>query len=646
MAENLELNLLLKGGAKSVKTIGELEEGLAQAREEIKGVAKGSADFEKLAAAIQDASSEIKTLEKQMEGLEPQQKAEAFLKMGEGIAGGFMAAQGAMGLMGVESEDLEKIQVKVQSAIAIAMGIRMMSEAALMANTAKRVIVEKASTVVTKANTVATYAAAAAQKFLSKGLGITIKGLKGLKVAVMATGVGALAVGIGALVSKLSGSKGANKGLSEFEKRMNAVNQELAESNRLLGREREQMLRDIGVVEENEAQKRLRLTKEQIEDRQALIETLKAEKEETKKQVRIFNNLTRTMGFEEARKYWEEQQKLGKVSIDAADSYASAIEDVNAEIIALGESTIDLERDAILLGKAQEFIKDTFKKIQDAVKEAEKEEEKRREKRKQQRKQDKEDTLALEQELILLRIEDENDRARKELEIQKENDIAKLEGALNFNEQKKLIDEKYKLLNQELEDDINDAWWDNFIAQNDAWNEAQLAKQDMIAETSQKDLDAIEEQKAARDELTSHQLAALGQIAQLFDQNTVAGKAAALAEIAATTGVGFMQALDVAQKAAKQSTPFAFPIFYASQIAAVLGAANQAKSILGAGGGTSAPSDIGGDISVPDSMQPASGAFTLGGGITEQQPIKAFVVTDEMSDSQDMLANIRRRATI
>tara|TARA_R100001082_G_scaffold68819_1_gene38958 strand:- start:1871 stop:2929 length:1059 start_codon:yes stop_codon:yes gene_type:complete len=352
------------------------------------------------------------------------------------------------------------------------------------------------------------------------------------------------------------------------------------------------------------------------------------------------------MGFEEAKKYWEEQQRLGNVSIDAADSYASAIEDVNAEIIELGKSTIDLERDAILLGKAQEFIKDTFKKIQDAVKEAEKEEEKRREKRKEQRKQDKEDTLALEQELILLRIEDENDRARKELEIQEQNDIAKLEGALNFNEQKKLIEEKYKLLNQELEDDINDAWWENFIAQNDAWNEAQLEEQELIEETKQKELDAIEERKAARDTLTGHQLAALGQIAKLFDQNSVAGKAAALAEIAANTGVGFIQALRVAQEGALQSTPFAFPIFYASQIAAVLGAANQAKSILGAGGGTSGPSDIGGDISVPDSMQPASGAFTLGGGITEQQPIKAFVVTDEMSDSQDMLANIRRRATI
>ena len=647
MAENLELNLLLKGGAKSIKTIGELEEGLAQAREEIKGVAKGSADFERLATAIQDASSEVKTLEKQMEGLEPQQKAEAFLKMGEGIAGGFVAAQGAMGLMGIESENLEKIQVKVQSAIAIAMGVRMMSEAALMASTAKRVFLEKASTVTTKANTVVTYAAAAAQKVLSKGLGITVKGLKGLKVAVMATGVGALAVGIGALVSKLSGSKGANKGLSDFEKRMNAVSRELEEANRLLGRDREKMLRDVGEVEENSAQKRLRETKELIEDKKALIETLKAEEEATSQQQKTFNFIQRHMGFEEAERYWNEQARLGNVSIDAADSYATAIEKVNDEIIALGESTVDLEKDTIMLGRAQEFIVNKFKQIQDAAKEQKQEQDKRREDRKKQREQDAVDTLALEQELILLKIEDENDRARKELEIQEQNDIAKLEGVLNFNEQKKLIEDKYKLLNQDLENEINDAWWENFMAQNDAWNEAQLEEQERIEETKQKDLDAIEARKAARDTLTGHQLAALGQISGLLKDGSVAAKAAALTDIAVNTGVGLMQALDIAQKSAKGTGPaaaFAFPIFYASQIAAVLGAANQAKSILGAGGGTSGPSDTG-DTSVPDTMQPASGAFTLGGGI-EQEPVRAFVVTDELSDSQDMLANIRRRSTI
>jgi hypothetical protein len=40
-----------------------------------------------------------------------------------------------------------------------------------------------------------------------------------------------------------------------------------------------------------------------------------------------------------------------------------------------------------------------------------------------------------------------------------------------------------------------------------------------------------------------------------------------------------------------------------------------------------------------------SGAFELG-AIEEPEPVKAFVVTDEMTNSQDQLANIRRRATI
>jgi hypothetical protein len=78
---------------------------------------------------------------------------------------------------------------------------------------------------------------------------------------------------------------------------------------------------------------------------------------------------------------------------------------------------------------------------------------------------------------------------------------------------------------------------------------------------------------------------ALGSLSQLLGKNTQAGKIAALAEITATTAVGFIQALDIAQKQAKQG-PFpalAFPIFYASQIAAVLGAAARAKQVLESG---------------------------------------------------------------
>ena len=58
------------------------------------------------------------------------------------------------------------------------------------------------------------------------------------------------------------------------------------------------------------------------------------------------------------------------------------------------------------------------------------------------------------------------------------------------------------------------------------------------------------------------------------------------------------------------------------------------------GGGGSVPSDTG-----TPAPQVLSGAFTLGGG-QEAQPVQAYVVTDDMTNNQNKLANIRRRATI
>jgi len=60
----------------------------------------------------------------------------------------------------------------------------------------------------------------------------------------------------------------------------------------------------------------------------------------------------------------------------------------------------------------------------------------------------------------------------------------------------------------------------------------------------------------------------------------------------------------------------------------------------GGGGGGSIPSDTG--TPAPEML---SGSFTLG-GTPEQQPVQAYVVTDDMTNNQNKLANIRRRATI
>tara|TARA_B110000444_G_C18807240_1_gene580647 strand:+ start:179 stop:1804 length:1626 start_codon:yes stop_codon:yes gene_type:complete len=58
----------------------------------------------------------------------------------------------------------------------------------------------------------------------------------------------------------------------------------------------------------------------------------------------------------------------------------------------------------------------------------------------------------------------------------------------------------------------------------------------------------------------------------------------------------------------------------------------------GGGGGVSAPA-------AAPAPQMMSGAFELSGGV-EPEPTRAYVVTDEMTNSQNQLANIRRRATI
>ena len=161
----------------------------------------------------------------------------------------------------------------------------------------------------------------------------------------------------------------------------------------------------------------------------------------------------------------------------------------------------------------------------------------------------------------------------------------------------------------------------------------------------------------ARTELALGIGAAIGALGALFREGTAAAKTAALAEIAIGTAVGFINALDIAQKSAKGTGPaaaFAFPIFYATQIAAVLGAVASAKQILsttpggGGGGGITKPSipSTGGGAftgALPGTGgTPTSGIPTTGttGGT---EPIRAYVVAQDVSNGQEANASINRR---
>jgi len=178
-------------------------------------------------------------------------------------------------------------------------------------------------------------------------------------------------------------------------------------------------------------------------------------------------------------------------------------------------------------------------------------------------------------------------------------------------------------------------------------------KAEWQAEELENEQRIVDAKVALQFELASQIGNALGAIGQLFEQGTAASKVAALAEIVIGTGIGFIQGLDIAQKSAKATGPgaaFAFPIFYATQIAAVLGAASKAKNILSQvkGGGSA---NIGGAPQQAQAPQfnvvGSSGTNQLASAIggQSQKPIKTYVVANEVVTQAAMDRNIVNAAT-
>ena len=145
--------------------------------------------------------------------------------------------------------------------------------------------------------------------------------------------------------------------------------------------------------------------------------------------------------------------------------------------------------------------------------------------------------------------------------------------------------------------------------------------------------DASTEAKKARDLQT---IAAAGQLAGALSSLAGDNKALAVASATIDTYVG-------ATKAFAQGGTLGF-VSSAAVIAAGLGNVKKILSTdVGSGGGG------GGDLPSVTSSAPApqfsSGSFELTGG-QAQQPVEAYVVTDSLTNSQDRLSSIRRRATI
>jgi hypothetical protein len=163
---------------------------------------------------------------------------------------------------------------------------------------------------------------------------------------------------------------------------------------------------------------------------------------------------------------------------------------------------------------------------------------------------------------------------------------------------------------------------------------------------------------ASKQELLMASANVLGQLSNLVGQSTAAGKAAALAEIVINTGVGFANGLRIAQQGAAATgpaAPFAFPVFYATQIAAVLSAIGKARSIIsqvpGGGGGGASIGKAGISTAAPMTPQltPQVQATQVNTAAVNQmgnRATRAYVLNSDIQNNDQRNAYINRNASI
>jgi hypothetical protein len=191
MAEKKVIELEVKSDS-----LGSLKSQLRAAQNEVTAMAEkfGATSDQavkaaKKAAELKDAIGDAKAL---TDAFNPDAKFNALSASIGGALNGFQAFEGALGLVGVESENVQKTLLKVQSAMALSQGVQGLLEA----------------------------------KDSFKQLGaVAADALKGIRTGIAATGIGLLVVAVGTLVAYWDDIKSAISGVSAEQEALNVKSQ-------------------------------------------------------------------------------------------------------------------------------------------------------------------------------------------------------------------------------------------------------------------------------------------------------------------------------------------------------------------------------------------------------------------------------------
>ena len=206
-----------------VENIGTLKQQLKEAQNDVQALADkfGATSVQaieaaKRAAELKDKIGDAKSL---VDAFNPDAKFKSLTAALSGAAGGFAAVQGAIGLVGVESKEVEATLLKVNSAMALSEGLQNVGESVDSFKQLGAVIQQ--STVFIKLNDLANKAAAGAMKLFGFAVETTSVSFKVLKTAIAATGIGLLIVALGELYSAFQSYQSAATKAKEAQDALN-----------------------------------------------------------------------------------------------------------------------------------------------------------------------------------------------------------------------------------------------------------------------------------------------------------------------------------------------------------------------------------------------------------------------------------------
>jgi hypothetical protein len=213
-----------------------------QYKEAVLEVQKLADAFGATSIEVQNASKRAAELKDQIEdvndAIQAQKGEGAFIALGKSIstvASGFSAVEGAMGLVGAESEDVQKAMLRVQSAMALAQGLEGLEDAGRAFKQLGAVV--KSTTVyttlynfvmgvsnketatnvaLTEADTTAKVGLTGATAGVAGVTGTATTAMKLFRLAIIATGIGVFIVLLGALIANFDYVTKAVRKVSDY----------------------------------------------------------------------------------------------------------------------------------------------------------------------------------------------------------------------------------------------------------------------------------------------------------------------------------------------------------------------------------------------------------------------------------------------